>query len=376
MAHQVLVPPLGQTTDTVVFASWYKQVGDSIKQGEPLFAIETDKATLDIEAQVSGVLVETNALPGESVAALSEIGVIAAAGESTDKVQSPPREVRQERHGKSQEEAEFVRETLNLSSQPERQQPSRIFISPRARRLAEADGVQWQRLVGTGPEGAIVERDVRNYLAKPGKQVRLSAVDQDMNAAVQTAQAVTDRPIQSLSSETDMSALLTICARLKQHDVPVTHESLLLYVLAQAIREQLWHDGQSTAMGIAIILGTPQGFIAPVIKGAAHMRLVVLTRRLEDLKTRARNGKIESEELAGAMISFINLGIYRVDTSLRSAFLPGIPTFGIGRIRHHNSGNDSMWVNLSYQQGANDDLPALRLMDAIVELIEAPDSLL
>ena len=81
MSTEVLVPPLGQTVDTVILTTWYKQEGDAVRQGEPLFAIETDKAVLDIEAPAGGILRRVTAQAGDEVRALSAIAVIAAEGE-------------------------------------------------------------------------------------------------------------------------------------------------------------------------------------------------------------------------------------------------------------------------------------------------------
>jgi len=159
MAIEVLVPPLGQTVDTVTLVTWYKDEGEAVTQGDMLFAIETDKATLDIEAPASGVLRQVTAQPGDEVKVLSAIALIAAPDEvveapipvshpepvaQEDVPIPPPSQVGEEGQGKG-----YGR---------------RIFISPRARRLAEEHNIPLAALQATGPEGAIVERDVRAYL--------------------------------------------------------------------------------------------------------------------------------------------------------------------------------------------------------------------
>ena len=103
MATEVLVPPLGQTVDTVTLVTWYKNEGDTVAQDEPLFAIETDKATLDIESPASGVLRQVRAQAGDMVKVLSPIALILASDEASTGEQGS----------------------------------GRIFVSPRARRLAE-----------------------------------------------------------------------------------------------------------------------------------------------------------------------------------------------------------------------------------------------
>ncbi len=151
MTSEVLVPPLGQTVDTLTLVSWYKAEGDTVTEGEPLFAVETDKATLDVEAPASGVLREVRAAAGDQVKVLAAIATIEPA--ISDPQSAPPR----------------------------------IFVSPRARRLAESKGVALDRVAAargpgaaTGPESAIIERDVQNYLDEMQVQSRGGAVGADL----------------------------------------------------------------------------------------------------------------------------------------------------------------------------------------------------
>lgn len=145
MVTEVLVPPLGQTVDTLTLVNWYKHDGEAVVQGEPLFAVETDKATLDVEASASGILRGVTAQPGDAVKVLSTIAVIEA--EAQDQI------------------AGDLNNASASTSGPRR------FISPRARRLAEAAGVPPAAVKATGPQGAIIERDVQAYLAEAKAKV-------------------------------------------------------------------------------------------------------------------------------------------------------------------------------------------------------------
>lgn len=164
MATDVLVPPLGQTVDTVTLVTWYKNEGETVKQGEMLFAIETDKATLDVEAPAGGVLRQVTARAGDEVTVLTAIAVIAEPGEvegregtSPARDLAPAGEVRERGNGGE----------TSLAPQDRAGKQGRIFISPRARRLAERHHVPLAALKASGPEGAIVERDVQAYLERP-----------------------------------------------------------------------------------------------------------------------------------------------------------------------------------------------------------------
>jgi pyruvate dehydrogenase E2 component (dihydrolipoamide acetyltransferase) len=163
MSTEVLVPPLGQTVDTLTLVSWYKNEGEAVTAGEPLYAVETDKATLDVEAPASGVLCGVTAQPGDVVKVLSAIASI----EVKVKVEAEP--------------------ILALTSALTSTSPSRLFISPRARRLAEGEGVDLGEIKATGPEGAIVERDVRAY----ADEVKAKAESERVSTSTLTSTLIT-----------------------------------------------------------------------------------------------------------------------------------------------------------------------------------------
>ena len=167
MPTPVLVPPLGQTVDTLTLAQWLKQEGDAVRQGEPLYVVETDKASLEIEAPASGILRQVTAKPGDEVAVLSAIAMIAAPDEEegATAVRRPPSAVLDP-----------------LLATPNPPPSTRLFVSPRARRLAELEGVPLAELTATGPEGAIVERDVQAYLVRGATERERAAVEAERAA--------------------------------------------------------------------------------------------------------------------------------------------------------------------------------------------------
>ncbi len=142
MPTEVLVPPLGQTVDVVKLVSWYKGEGDTVQQGEPLFVIETDKASLDVEAPASGTLRRVTAAPGDDVQALSAIALIAAPGEEIEDNAPIAQTVADWPQGRAEAPLRRAQGAQRFDS---RMSPatsaSRRFVSPRARRLAEAEDV-------------------------------------------------------------------------------------------------------------------------------------------------------------------------------------------------------------------------------------------
>jgi pyruvate dehydrogenase E2 component (dihydrolipoamide acetyltransferase) len=177
MYTQIVVPPLSQTMDTVVLVEWLKKPGDAVVKGEPLFVVETDKANLEVEAPASGTLGQVTAAPGSEIKVRSVIGVILAEGEAeeggsrtADDRRSAPSKA-QETRTEEQEAARPGPIYTGPDAKPlpaERQ--SRVFASPRARHLALDVGVDLAGVRATGPQGMIVERDVRAAMRPAGQR--------------------------------------------------------------------------------------------------------------------------------------------------------------------------------------------------------------
>lgn len=296
MATEVLVPPLGQTVDTLVLVSWHKQEGDTVTQGEPLFAIETDKAMLDVEAPASGILCCITAKAGEEVKVLSKIAVIAQQSEELSTATWP---------APAQPAPAIATAPAQQAQTDIAALRKRIFVSPRARRLAEQEQVPLEEVNATGPEGAIIERDVRAHLEQPsappiapvarrmaeevgldwrnlaGSGVRGRVMRKDVTQAMsEAAQAagtlpaigqkaapppvippggepletvpvsgvrvvIAERMVLShsqtapvtLTTEADATALVELRRQLVQTGLDVSYNDLLLYILARALRE-------------------------------------------------------------------------------------------------------------------------------------------
>lgn len=179
MAMDILVPPLSQTMDSVILVEWEKNVGDPVTKGQVLFRIETDKATLEVESPATGVLREILAEPGSEVDVRSKIGTIAVDGEdlSTHRTLTSPTQYVQVAKVTSTARA-GVTGPGGESLPVERQ--NRIFASPRARRLAQGEAVPLDRVKPSGPDGTIIERDVKAYLEEMESKPKVTPVARRM----------------------------------------------------------------------------------------------------------------------------------------------------------------------------------------------------
>ena len=432
MATDVLVPPLGQTVDTVTLVAWYKEEGEAVIAGESLFAIETDKATLDIEAPASGTLRRVSAQPGDEVQVLSAIAAIAAADEVAGAPAPAAPQVQPAPAPAGQAEAEAVAPAE--ASPPGRQ--DRTFVSPRARRLATAHGVPLAELKPTGPEGAIVERDVRAYLdaapeaaispvarrvaaaagldwrqvagSGPGGRVMRQDVEHALDAAelaeqevaetipVQSIRAViAERMLQStvstarvtLTAEADATALVELRAELHEDGVAVSYNDLLLYILGRALRD---HPRVNASMArdtikvwqrihVGLAVDTDRGLLVPVVRDVDRMGLAELAQETRFLAQRAQAGHSTPEELSGGTFTLTNLGMYGIDAFTPLINMPESAILGVGRIKKQPAvvgdqvvARHMVWLSLSFDHRLVDGAPAARFLQRVVQLVERP----
>jgi pyruvate dehydrogenase E2 component (dihydrolipoamide acetyltransferase) len=163
MATEIILPKLGQTVEEGTIVEWLKQEGDAVRRGEVLFTVETDKATLDVEATKSGYLRRILVPEGETAPVLQVVGWITpSADEPLEAVtEGEPTEQRSQGERAQGLSPSQEREGEAVEDRPRRE---RIFASPRARRVARERGVELERIEGSGPHGRIVERDVLSHL--------------------------------------------------------------------------------------------------------------------------------------------------------------------------------------------------------------------
>ena len=410
MPIDIVMPPLSQTSDTLVLAAWLKKVGDPVAKGEALFEVETDKATLTVELPASGTLCEIAAEPGAEVAAKARIGSIAApemAGAGA--APAAPAAVG----------AGPAREA-GRANPPQRRAapaggPARILASPRARRLADQQGITLDGLTATGPRGMIVERDVRAHLAsapatkappaKPAtpvmpatpaaaptgsRRVALTATRKTIARRLQSSHQATT-PV-TLTRDTDATELAALRERLladpAAQGARISYTDLLISITARCLLRHphlnAHFDGEALELFEAVHMGlavdTERGLLAPVLRDAAGKGLTALARERTALVARALEGKATPDELTGGTFTISNLGTLGVDAFTPMLNPPQVAILGVGRIRPvaapHNGVvaiRQAMFLSLTFDHRAVDGAPAARLLADIAGLVEQPD---
>ena len=404
MQIDIVVPPLSQTSDTLVLTAWLKKVGERVTKGEALFEVETDKATLEVESPATGTLSEVLAEPGAEVAVKATIGTIVVTETVALPVQCP--NAPGAAQAANTTEAEFPPASV-LPGQRSAERAERILASPRARRLADVEGLSLQGVPASGPRGMIVERDVRAHLAQlpaappvvetvttplPAviQHVALSARRRTISRRLQASQQATT-PV-TLTRDVDATELVALRERLlldlAGQGVRPTYTDFLISIVARCLRRHPTFngtfDGEQLELHDAVHMGlavdTDRGLLVPVLHNVERQGLAALAGQRGAVVQRALAGTLAPDEMAGGTFTLTNLGALGIDAFTPLLNPPQIAILGLGRIRPVAGpvGNtiglrQAMFLSLTFDHRAVDGAPAARLLVDIAGLVEQPE---
>lgn len=345
MATEVIMPALGLAQETGILVSWLKAEGEAVDKGEPLMEVETDKATVEIEAPASGLLAHVTAQPGDEVPVGKRIALILAPGEKAlSESASPPPAAAQAAPVEEVPPASVARaENSSVAS------PARILASPAARRIAKEKGIDLPSLKGSGPEGSILAEDVlRAASARPsespaprvGEVVPLSAmrriIGQRMAHSKQTA------PHFYLSTDVDMTEVYRKRAEWKEKKAAVVPSinDFILWACAQALKAFPALNSTLTERGVALLsdihigiaVALEEGLVVPVIRNADHLSLDELARQSRSLAERAQGKKLFPLDYEGATFTVSNLGMFGVDSFVAIINPPQCAILAVGQV--------------------------------------------
>ena len=341
MATKVLVPRLGEGVDEVTITKWLKQVGDTVKELEPLLEVNTDKVDTEIPAPASGVILKIEMQEGQPAKVGQLLALIGAAGEAVvsdqSSVISEPAKVESKVESQTSEPRPS---TFNL-------QPSNRdlgFISPVVAKIAAEKGIDLSQVPGTGLNGRITKNDVFNYVESRKSQVAPATPRNTQHATPIITPAQGDTLIkhtlirkqiaehmvmsQAVSPhvltvmEADMSRVAKHRAANKaafeRDGVKLTFTAYFIMAIVAGLKafptvNSSWTDEgllihKAINLGMATSLGE-EGLIVPVIKGADNLSLLAMARTVNDLATRARSKKLHPDDVKGGTFTLTNHGI-------------------------------------------------------------------
>ncbi|HEY4412052.1 MAG TPA: dihydrolipoamide acetyltransferase family protein, partial [Gaiellaceae bacterium] len=355
MATEVKLPRLGQGMESGTIVKWLKSEGEPVEKGEPLYELDTDKVTQEVEAEASGVLLKI-AIPEGEVEVGKTIGFIGEQGEAVAAEEAP---------AKAEKPAEATkRETEEPAPAAEAQvEPSngaangRVKASPLARRIARERGVDLAQIRGTGPDGRIVAEDVERAQAEPETARSSSLLDAPVpSGEVESrplskirktiARRLTEAwtvPAFQLTVNVDMSRANELVTKQRElnPDVRITITDLLTKLSAQALMRHGDMNVQYTDdallvfpnADVGIAVAAPQGLVVPVVRAAERLTIAQIAQVRGDLVGRARDGKLRAEDLEGGTFTISNLGMYEIDQFIAVLNPPQASILAVGSTR-------------------------------------------
>ena len=351
MSVSVLMPALSPTMTEGTLASWLVKEGDSVKSGDVIAEIETDKATMEVEALDDGVVAKLAVAEGtQNVAVNALIAVLAEDGESVDDalaaVAALPAgtpSITPQTDAPAAASAAAISPIQPSVAPLPTGRSERVFASPLARRIAADAGLDLARLSGTGPHGRIIRADVEEALdsGASGPAVQPVAMSPTASAAVPTEERfvphnamrriIADRLQQSkqtaphfyLSVDCDIDNLLAARKALNEaaeDSVKISVNDMVVKATAAALMAEPDVNGYFEAEGcryystadICVAVAVDGGLVTPVIYGVQNLGLVDISRKTADLASRARAGTLEPSEYAGGSFTISNLGMFGI----------------------------------------------------------------
>lgn len=386
MAIEITVPRLGWSMDEGTFSGWLKQNGEQVSAGEPLFALESDKVTMDVESLDDGILYLPPGAPepGATVVVGQRLGFLLAPGEPapemTDAGQSGP-----PHKAALSEPPEAV-----PAEAPTRD--GRIPVTPRARRLAAELGIDTALLQGSGRGGRIREVDVRaagSRLAPEVRAIPITTLRRTIAARMMESRQNT-APV-TLTSRADATALVSLRNQWKLASAAgpaPSYTDILAKLVAIALEKHPALGGHWEAdhivlpskAHIGIAVDTPEGLLVPVLRDVAAASLADLARRSRELIEAAHARRLRAEDLAGGIFTITNLGGFGIDAFTPIINFPETAVLGVGAIRKElvvlANGDlavrDRMTLSLTFDHRVVDGALAARFLQALVRLIEVP----
>ena len=408
MPKAVIMPKAGITVESCIIGTWEKKVGDQVKVGDILFTYETDKASFECESTEEGTLLEIFFGDGDEVECLLNVCAIGEPGEDCSALR--PSSAAAAEAPAVQAPAQVEEKAAPVAQAPVTTAPATATdataVSPRAKKLAERTGVDASAATPTGPNGRVIERDVRNLIDNPATakaeakapvkveveqeytDVKFSgirrAISKSMSNSLATAAQLTH------NTTFDATNILNYRKMLKNSEGDLAGITLGDIVLYAVSRTLLNHpdlnanmlDGENIRLfkhvNLGVAVDTPRGLMVPTIFNADQKSLLEISKEVKQLAKECRDGNISPDKLSGGTFTVSNLGSLGVETFTPVINAPQTGILGVcksvERVRRGPNGEieiyPAMGLSLTYDHRAVDGSPASRFQKELGENLE------
>ncbi len=407
MANAVIMPKAGITVESCIIGNWEKKVGDAVKVGDILFTYETDKASFECESTEEGTLLEIFFNDGDEVPCLVNVCAIGNPGDDCSALRPEgSAEAAPEAAAAPVEAAPVAAAPVAVESTAVAGEKS--AVSPRAKKLAERAGVDASLATPTGPNGRVIERDVRELIDNPVaaaapvvtapaavaapeteyEDVKFSGIRRAISKSMMTSLST----IAQLTHNTsfDASAILAYRKQLKASEgdcAGITLGDIVLYAVSRTLKNypdlnaNMLDDStirhfKHVNLGVAV--DTERGLMVPTIFHADEKSLLEISKEVKELATQCREGNISPDKLSGASFTVSNLGNLCVESFTPVINPPQTGILGVcGTIDRVKRGKDgeiaiypAMGLSLTYDHRAVDGTPAARFQKELCQNLE------
>jgi pyruvate dehydrogenase E2 component (dihydrolipoyllysine-residue acetyltransferase) len=406
MATEIKLPRLGQGMESGTIVKWLKNEGDPVEKGEPLYELDTDKVTQEVESDAGGVLLkiairEGEVPVGQTVAVIGEQGEEVALEADAPAAKEEPQTEGSRAPARDEERARGARAQVETESSVDgaTRTDGRIKASPLARRIARERGIDLAQLRGTGPEGRIVAEDVERAVAAPAPAAAPTAAPGEVEVVPLTsirrtiARRLTEAwqiPVFQLTIDVDMTRALPLreqlVARAGEGPKP-TLSDLLTKVCAvallrnRAVNAHFSEDGikRFPTADVGIAVAAPQGLVVPVIRRAESRSILEIAAARADVVGRARDNKLTREDLEDGTFTISNLGMFGVQQFIAVLNPPQAAILAVGSVEERPVARDGelvarplMTVTLTCDHRAVDGADGARFLEDVKAFLEEP----
>ena len=408
MANAVIMPKAGITVESCIISTWEKKVGDSVKMGDILFTYETDKASFECESTAEGTLLEIFYQEGDEVECLVNVCAVGNPGEDCLALRPSGDAAPAAEQAAPAPVAEQAPAAAPVVAEATVSTTGKVAISPRAKKLAERAGVDASLATATGPNGRIIERDVRTLMDNPVvvkaevpaaaaapvvaeaeyEDVKFSGIRRAISKSMHTSLSTMAQLTHNTSF--DATQILAYRKQLKASEgdcAGITLGDIILYAVSRTL---LNHPDLNANMlddnnirlfkhvNLGVAVDTPRGLMVPTIHHADEMSLLEISKAVKQLAAECRDGNISPDKLTGASFTVSNLGNLGVESFTPVINPPQTGILGVcGTIERVKRGADggiqlysAMGLSLTYDHRAVDGTPAARFQKELCNNLE------
>ena len=429
MAMEVKLPRLGQGMESGTIVRWLKTEGEAVAKGEPLFELDTDKVTQEVEADSAGTLLKIVVSDGE-VDVGTTVGIIGAEDEdvsalladaqggngdapaaeaetpapeqaSATEAAAPPQAEPQPAPPPSDigSQGDSAARSEAIATPPPRAEGQRVKASPLARRIARERGVDLAGITGTGPEGRVIAEDVERAASAPAPAAAPAPLqDVEIVELTSTRKTIARRlseawaaPVFQLTVTADATELVATRERMvelmREGDTKPTVSDVLTRLVAAALVRHRpvnasFVDGKLhrfAAANVGLAVAAPAGLVVPVIRDADRKSVRQIASDRADIVSRARDGKLQLGDLEGGTFTISNLGMYGIEQFVAVLNPPQVAILAVGSIEDRPTAIDgefaivpTMTMTLTCDHRAIDGSEGAEFLRDVKAFVESP----